>query len=151
MIKYPQVGILVAGGDLPDEAAFFVRRTRIQLTLDQFKALAFRILKEIPGNFLEKLENVEIIVEDTPGPEVREELGLEDQDLLFGLYRGVPRSGKSFFQGSTLPDRITLFRLPILSVAQTKEEVGEQIKKTLIHEIAHHFGFSESRIREMGY
>ena len=94
---------------------------------------------------------MEIVVEDTPGPEVREGLGLGDQDLLFGLYRGVPRSEKSFFQGSILPDRITLFRQPILSVAHNRAEVAEQIKKTLIHEIAHHFGFSESRIREMGF
>lgn len=76
---------------------------------------------------------------------------MSDQALLFGLYQGVPRSEKSFFQSSILPDRITLFRQPILSVAQTNKEVAEQIKRTLIHEIAHHFGFSESRIREMGY
>jgi len=108
-------------------------------------------LEEIPGEFLEKLENMEIVVEEAPSPETLEELGLTKQDLLFGLYQGVPRPGKSYFQGTSLPDRITLFRLPILRCCRSEQHILNQIRKTLVHEIAHHFGLTETRIRHLGY
>jgi predicted Zn-dependent protease with MMP-like domain len=94
---------------------------------------------------------VDIFVEEAPAPELLKEMGMTEGDLLFGLYQGVPISGKSFFQGQSLPDRIILFRLPILASCRTKHEIKEQIKKTLIHEIAHHFGLTEARIRHLGY
>lgn len=94
---------------------------------------------------------MDIFVEEVPDPELLEELGMAGGDLLFGLYQGVPRPGKSFFQGQSLPDRIILFRQPILSICRTDQEIKEQIKKTLIHEIAHHFGLTEARIRYLGY
>ena len=75
----------------------------------------------------------------------------DPRGFLFGLYQGVPRPGKSFFQGQSLPDRIILFRQPILSICRTDQEILEQIKKTLVHEIAHHFGLTEARIRHLGY
>jgi predicted Zn-dependent protease with MMP-like domain len=124
---------------------------KIRVNLDQFENLVSRALEEIPEEFLEKLENVDIFVEEVPSPELLKELGLTGRDLLFGLYQGVPISGKSFFQGQALPDRITLFRLPILSSFRTEQDILIQIKKTLIHEIAHHFGLTEARIRHLGY
>jgi predicted Zn-dependent protease with MMP-like domain len=108
-------------------------------------------LEEIPGEFLEKLENVDIFVEEAPAPDLLKNLGMNGEGLLFGLYQGVPRPDKSFFQGQSLPDRIILFIQPILSICRTEKEVMEQIKKTLIHEIAHHFGLTEVRIRHLGY
>ena len=108
-------------------------------------------MDEIPGEFLDKLENVDIFVEEAPTLEILEELGLTEGGLLFGLYQGVPISGKSFFQGQSLPDRIILFRQPILSTCRDENDILKQIKKTLIHEIAHHFGLSEARIRHLGY
>ena len=108
-------------------------------------------MEDIPEEFLEKLENMEIRVEEAPSPELLEELGLTERDLLFGLYQGVPRPGKSFFQGISLPDHITLFRLPILGVCRSEQDIMLQIRKTLVHEIAHHFGLTEGRIRQLGY
>ncbi len=122
-----------------------------QVSLDQFEELVSRALEEIPEEFLEKLEDVDIFVEEAPAQELLQEIRMAKGDLLFGLYQGLPRPGKSFFQGQTLPDRITLFRLPILSICRTKHEIKEQIKRTLIHEIAHHFGLTEARIRHLGY
>ncbi len=110
-----------------------------------------RALEEIPEEFLDKLENLDIFVEEVPSPELLKSLGMTDRDLLFGLYQGVPRPGKSFFQGQTLPDRIILFQQPILSICRTENDILKQIKKTLVHEIAHHFGLSEARIRQLGY
>jgi predicted Zn-dependent protease with MMP-like domain len=97
------------------------------------------------------LENLEIIVEEEPSPDVLKELGLGKEDLLFGLYQGIPRQVKSTFQGVSLPDRITLFRSPILRSCRTKQTILDQIRKTLVHEMAHHFGFTEKRIRQLGY
>jgi len=94
---------------------------------------------------------MEIRVEEAPSPELLKKLRLTGRDLLFGLYQGVPRSGKSFFQGISLPDRITLFRLPILGVCLSEQDIMLQIRKTLVHEIAHHFGLTEDRIRQLGY
>ena len=94
---------------------------------------------------------MDIFVEEIPDPELLQELGMTGGDLLFGLYQGVPRPGKSFFQGQSLPDRILLFRQPILSICRTEQDILKQIRKTLIHEIAHHFGLSEARIRHLGY
>jgi predicted Zn-dependent protease with MMP-like domain len=117
----------------------------------EFRELALQALKEIPRQFRDRLGRLEIIIEDRPDPELLAELGLNQGDLLFGLYQGVPRTEKSFFRTEIYPDRILLFRRDILSVCRSREEVKEEIKKTLIHEIAHHFGFSESQIRKWGY
>lgn len=108
-------------------------------------------MKEIPGEFLERLENVDIFVEEEPSLELIRELGLEPHDGLFGLYQGVPRPGRHFFEGVILPDRITLFRKSFLPYGRNERQIMDQIRKTLVHEIAHHFGFSENRIRQLGY
>ena len=123
----------------------------IRLSLDQFEALVSQALKEIPQEFLEKLENLEIVVEEEPSPELLKELGVGERDFLFGLYQGVPRPEKSYFQGVNLPNRITLFRAPILRSCRSEQDVKNQVRKTLVHEVAHHFGFSEIRPRHLGY
>jgi len=123
----------------------------IHLNLEQFNKLVTQALAEIPEEFLEKLENLEIVVEEEPSPDLLFELGLGKRDVLFGLYQGIPRPDKSTFQGMSLPDRITLFRNSIVGSCRSRPEVLASIKKTLVHEIAHHFGFSEKRIRQLGY
>jgi len=123
----------------------------MKLDLEEFEKLVSRALAEIPRVFMEKLENLEIIVEEEPSSEVLESLGLNQGELLFGLYQGVPRPDKSFFQVTLLPDRITLFRLPLLKACRTKKDIMDQIGKTVVHEIAHYFGFSEQEIRKLGY
>ncbi len=115
---------------------------------DQFKDLVSRALKKIPEEFIERLENVEIIVEEEPSSELIVELGLEPYDSLFGLYQGVPRPGRHFFLRIILPDRITLFRNAFLRSCRSERKV---MGKTLVHERAHHFGFAENRIQQLGY
>ena len=94
---------------------------------------------------------MEIFVEEEPSSELLGELGLEPHDSLFGLYQGVPRPGRHFFEGVILPDRIILFRKSFLPYGRSERNIMDQIRKTLVHEIAHHFGFSETRIRQLGY
>jgi predicted Zn-dependent protease with MMP-like domain len=117
----------------------------------EFRRIAVEALTEIPEEFLEKLENVEVWVEEEPDPELLSEMGLDARETLFGVYQGLPLGEQSFFQAPVLPNRIILYRQPILEVCQTRAEVQEQIRKTVVHEIAHHFGFSEDRLRELGY
>jgi predicted Zn-dependent protease with MMP-like domain len=122
-----------------------------ELDLKEFKALVDRALKDIPEEFLKLLENLEIFIEKEPSPDLLNELGLRPGDILFGLYQGVPRPDRHFFQTIILPDRITLFQKSFLHTCPSEGKMLEQIRRTLVHEIAHHFGFSERRIRQLGY
>lgn len=121
------------------------------LTRQEFEELVDQALEEIPAEFLEKLENVEIHVEDEPSRELLREVGIRGGGSLFGLYQGIPETRKSAFHLFPMPDRILIFRRPILRACRTPRQVVREIRKTVMHEVAHHFGFSEERLRELGY
>jgi predicted Zn-dependent protease with MMP-like domain len=124
----------------------------LNLSMDEFEKITSRALREIPADFWEALENVEVFVEDEAGSDVLDEMGIAFPEDLLGLYQGVPRGEQSAFNPPPiLPHRIILFRRPILRRSRSRREAVEQIKKTLIHEVAHHFGFSDDRLRELGY
>lgn len=103
----------------------------------------------IPTNFLAKLENVAIIIEDEPTEEQLKKLKLGKGFLLFGLYEGVPQTKRGPHYGMTLPDKITIFQKPIEQFARSDEEIREIVKNTVWHEIAHHFGSDEKRLRKV--
>ena len=117
----------------------------------EFEELVEQAFAEIPEDFREKLENVSIFVEEMPPRRIVEDMGLASPFHLLGLYEGVPGPARTFFADPPLPDRITLFRRPILRICRNRRQVVEQIRKTLVHEIAHHFGFSDEALRERGY
>jgi len=117
----------------------------------EFEDLVAQALDEIPEDFLAKLDNVEIVVEEAPSAELLQEMGLLGRGTLFGLYQGIPRTHKSAFHFAPLPDRIVIFRRPIVQACRTRERIIRQVKITVLHEVAHHFGFSEERLRELGY
>jgi predicted Zn-dependent protease with MMP-like domain len=120
--------------------------------MDEFEKMTSQAIREIPDDFLEALENVDVFVEEEADPEVLDELGIHFPGDLLGLYQGVPRGEQSSFNPPPiLPHRIILFRRPILRMSRNRRGVVEQIKKTLVHEVAHHFGFSDDRLRELGY
>lgn len=96
-----------------------------------------------------RLENVEIAVEDVPSDEDLEAVGIEPGETLYGLYEGVPRTERSVFQVSAFPDRITIYRVPIESDARDAAELREKIRRTVLHEMAHHFGISDDRLMEL--
>jgi len=110
---------------------------------DAFEQLLVKALKELPGKYRRKMENVEIIVEDRPSPQILEERKIGPGGLLLGLYQGVPATKRGFFYTNVLPDKITVFRENIEKSAGSDENVGETLKKVLIHEIGHHFGLGE--------
>ena len=116
----------------------------------EFERVVESALDELPEVFAQRLENVAVVVEDEPDPDDLAEMGLdseEDGDELFGLYSGVPLidRGASY---SGLPDRVLIYRGPLLRACTSRRELVSEIKKTVIHEIGHHFGLDE---HEMPY
>lgn len=114
-----------------------------------FREKALEALEQIPASFLERLENVEIMIEDFAGPDILKSLNISSKWRLLGLYVGNPLSQRSFFQTTLLPDRIYLFRLPILSSYEGETDIVQAIRNVILHEIGHHFGFSEDELFEM--
>lgn len=105
----------------------------------------------LPEHVREKISNVAILVEDEPSEEVREEQGLGPNETLLGLYTGIPLTarGVEYGVGATLPDTITLYRLPILDAAGgDPERVRQEVHDTIWHEFAHHFGMDEPEVEE---
>jgi predicted Zn-dependent protease with MMP-like domain len=114
----------------------------------QFQELINQALQELPGEHVQNIKNVAILYEDVPTPEQREELKLHCDQTLLGLYQGIPLSRR---QGMTrvLPDKITLFKKPLESQADTEDELREAIRHTLWHEIAHYYGLDHKKIHEL--
>jgi predicted Zn-dependent protease with MMP-like domain len=117
-------------------------RVAIELAADQFDALVAEALDSIPAELAEVIENCVILVEEWPPP--------DDPDLL-GLYEGVPLTERGQYYSGTLPDRILIFRAPILQMCDSVDEVVDEVHLTVVHEIAHHFGIGDARLHELGY
>lgn len=112
------------------------------LSDEQFDALITRAMDELPQEYIRGLENVVIIMADTPTQEQRVKMKLDNQHLLLGLYEGVPLTQRGSGWSGMLPDKITLFKGSILAVSRSDSELFEQIKRTLWHEMAHYYGLS---------
>lgn len=121
---------------------------RDELTDEEFDALISRAMDELPQKYIRGLDNVVIIMADNPTPE---QLGRADAHggLLLGLYEGVPLTQRGSGWSGMLPDKITLFKHPLLYVSRGSGELFEQIKRTLWHEIAHYYGLGHDRIDEL--
>jgi predicted Zn-dependent protease with MMP-like domain len=114
---------------------------------EKFEKLVDEGIKAIPKKFLEKLDNVDVIIENEPTSEQLRKLRIRKGPFVLGLYEGVPQT-KRWHYGQVLPDKITIFKLPIERIARTEAEIKEIVKNTVWHEIAHHFGMDEKRVRE---
>jgi predicted Zn-dependent protease with MMP-like domain len=123
----------------------------MRLSREEFDELVKEALNDVPDEFLGKLENVYVTVEDNPSPEDYRQARVPRRTVIFGLYQGVPAGQRSPFAPFAMPDRITIFQRSIESVSRTREDIIRQIRRTVLHEIAHHFGISDKRLREMGY
>ncbi len=114
-----------------------------------FEQLIEKALAELPQEHIKNLDNVAITFAEEPTSGQLLQQGVREGSLLLGLYEGIPltRRLSSSYSG-VLPDRITLFKRPILAVCATEEQLFEQIKRTLWHEIAHHYGLSHDDIEQ---
>ena len=121
----------------------------MKLTREEFEDLVVSALKKLPGSFKKRMENVDVVVEDRASLEVLKEMGLRSPYELLGLYQGVPLSRRGFFYGNVLPDKITLFQLPIEAICNTRAEVESKVREVVIHEVGHYFGLDDERLREL--
>jgi predicted Zn-dependent protease with MMP-like domain len=115
------------------------------LTYEEFEQLVKEGIDSIDERFLQKLKNVEIVIEDDPTPQQMKKLKIKG-GFLFGLYEGVPQIKRESY-GMVLPDKITIFKNQIERFFQTKEDIKKAVKDTVWHEIAHHFGMDEHQVR----
>jgi len=121
----------------------------MKLTPKEFEEAVVVALKRLPKIIKEKMENVDVVVENWASREVLDEMGLSSPSELLGLYRGIPLDRRGFYYGNVLPDKITLFQIPIEAICQTKEEVKEKVREVVIHEVGHYFGLDDERLREL--
>jgi predicted Zn-dependent protease with MMP-like domain len=122
----------------------------LRLTRSEFEQVVAKAIAGIPREFRDKLENVVVTVQDWPDPQLLEEMGLPSGRAVFGIYQGIPLIKQSPYQTATFPHRITLFQGPLEQFCRTDNQLMRQIRKTVLHEIGHHFGISEQRLRELG-
>ena len=112
----------------------------VDVTPERFEELVAEALDSIPDELARHIDNVALFVEDA-----------SRQSGLLGLYHGIPLTKRESYGGLVMPDRITIYRLPICRICNTEEEVVEQVRVTVVHEVAHHFGIGDRRLRELGY
>lgn len=121
----------------------------MQLSDQEFDRLITKAMDELPQEYITGLDNVAILYADEPDEYQRQNSHLHEHDILLGLYEGIPLTKRGTNYTFVLPDKITLFKNSILSVVQNEQELFEQIKRTLWHEIAHFYGLDHGRIDEL--
>jgi predicted Zn-dependent protease with MMP-like domain len=114
----------------------------LEMSTEEFEWLVESALGTIPPRLSKQIRNLAVFVEDESPP---------GGPILLGLYQGIPLTSRDQWYAGVQPDRITIYRLPILRICRTREEVVEQVAKTVVHEVGHHFGISDERLHELGY
>jgi predicted Zn-dependent protease with MMP-like domain len=119
---------------------------------DQIRKVVAQVLDRLPRQFREQLRNVEFVVERRPSAELLRSKGLDPRmDTLYGLYQGVPLPDRSSLDPPLLPDKISIFAEPLLRDFTDPEELRDEIRLTVLHEIAHYFGMDEEEVEDLGY
>ena len=112
----------------------------IEISPERFEDMVGEALDGLPEELGRLMHNVAVIVEHEPGP-----------DDLLGLYEGVPLTERMSDYSAELPDRITIYRLAICEVCDTEDDVVDEVRVTVVHEVAHHFGIEDERLHELGW
>ncbi len=119
----------------------------MRLTMERFRELIAEALDELPPEFRRWMENVEVVAEESPPPELQGKA----RGLILGLYQGVPRSRRSVMALPAMPDLISIYKRNIEKVCSDEKQIREQVRITVMHEIGHHFGLDEDALRRSGY
>ena len=114
----------------------------IQMSRERFEELVSEALDRVPPELARLIDNCVVLVEDRPPP--------EDPDLL-GVYEGYALTDRGSEYSGVLPDRITIFRGPLCERARDEDDLAEQVRVTVLHEVGHHFGIADERLRELGW
>jgi len=117
---------------------------------EQFEELVAQVVNELPEFFQERLDNVDVIVEEFPDRHTMRLARVRSPYDLLGFYHGVPLTERTTNYGLVPPDKISIYRRPIEIQCRSDEELREMIRRVVLHEIAHHFGISDNRLREIG-
>jgi len=112
----------------------------IEVEPERFEAMVGQSLDGLPPELGKLMSNVAVVVEHERGPRG-----------LLGLYRGIPLTRRTTSYAGVLPDRITIYRRAICAICSTDDEVVEQVRRTVVHEVGHHFGIGDARLRELGW
>jgi predicted Zn-dependent protease with MMP-like domain len=112
----------------------------IEVDPERFEEMVASALDGLPEGLGRLMSNVAVTVERRPGPRG-----------LLGLYQGIPLTERTTGYAGVLPDRITIYQQAICAICRTEDEVADQVRVTVIHEVAHHFGIDDARLRELGY
>ena len=115
-----------------------------------FEGLVAEALDALPSFFREKLDNVEVVIEDWPDPQTMRMANVSHPAMLLAFYRGIPQTRRTHHYGLVLPDKISIYQRPIEMRGRTLGQVRETVRHVLRHELAHHFGISDERLRELG-
>ena len=113
----------------------------VEMSRERFEELVSEALDEVPPEFARAMDNVVVLVE---------EFNDEAPDIL-GLYQGIALTERTSSYGGVLPDRISIYRQPILAMCEDEDEVGEEVLITVVHELGHHFGIDDARLHELGW
>ena len=119
-------------------------------SIENFEQLVEEVIRELPKRLRNAVRNLSVLVEEEPSDDLLLELGHDPNEHLLGLYVGVPLPERTFGEEPYLPDQILIFRKPLERICQNCRELREQIRITVIHELAHYFGFDEDHLRKLG-
>ena len=115
-----------------------------------FERIVAQALDSLPPVFLERLDNVEVVVEPYADRETLRQAGVQNPMQLLGFYHGIPLTERSQGYTLVLPDKISIYQQPIERMCRTPEEIRAQVLVTVMHELAHHFGLDDGRLHEIG-
>jgi len=125
---------------------------------DRFQDLVDEAVASLPAEFARRLENVDVVVAEAPSRRTLREMGVPPGGTLLGLYRGVPQTRRTHAYGAVAPDQIVIYRRSVLAAARQgsgggdlDEAVRRQVRRTVLHEIGHHFGLGEADLRRLDY
>lgn len=121
----------------------------MKITDQEFEKILLLAYKALPAVFREKIENVALVVEDWPRKREKIALGVGRGSTLLGLYQGVPKKHRDSGYANVLPDKITIYKGPLLATASNKPELKALVKEVLFHEVGHYFGLTEEELRKI--
>jgi len=118
--------------------------------MTDFETLVEEALAMIPEELRARISNVQIVIEDEPSNELLDKLGISSGETLFGLYSGTPLTERTT-EYASFPDRITIYQRPLLESFNDPVDLRREVARTVIHELAHHFGISDERLAALGW
>jgi predicted Zn-dependent protease with MMP-like domain len=123
----------------------------MKLSREKFEAVVERAIARIPTEIRNRMHNLVIRVEVRPSRQLLADIGAPDDEMLFGLYDGVPLPERSAFEPPIHPDRILIFQEPLEQWCETLDDLEAEIEITVVHEVAHYLGIDDARLEELGY